>query len=479
MFSMIYFSLASALRFEQPTSEWVDRVASGDLHAAVALVNGRETDRTRVTVDSLQMHADMNLVMGAETEAEERYRLAQKLMRNTRNVLRIASCRNAGWQALFRYRFDAAVSCFARILDESDATTPERALARLGVVCALHHSGRAADSYRTLEAFASEVDRVGEMREVWHDLMITLRADLGIQNELRLATQIGDHAFWQSGLLADSASLGVTRSWHDGFGKSNLAELMGQVRVPLLRQRIAFLTQLRALAHGDRSAAADLGTHLRWAQRNSMLGYERAVRLETALSALIAGSPQIAEGALHPLQNTSDSAGAGCRDLDYLYCLAKIRQLQGRMREWLPLYSDYAVTAMQRLRVESHMLARFANRTAIHMPQRDDVGARLPAKYLRSYVFLLENINRRDLSVREMAAEIGVSERALQSTFRNCLGMSPIELIRRCRMEHVKAGLMNRKTRSDAVFPKPRALSQSDLDDAGDDECFRTVSAAN
>ncbi|KVM22017.1 hypothetical protein WJ53_19355 [Burkholderia ubonensis] len=466
MFSMIYFSLASALRFKPTSRNWVDRIANGDLHSAVGLVNGREAGSLLAVSDSLQMHADMDLVMGVVAEAEERYRLAQKLMRNTRHVLRIASCCNAGWQSLFRYRFDAAVSCFARIIDEPQATAPERALARLGIVCALHHLGRAADTGQALDVLTTEVAGIGPMHDIWHDLVVTLRADLRIQNELRLATQIGDHAFWQSGMQADSALLGGDRWQHDAYDHANLVALAGGLRVPLLRQRMVFLTQLRALARGDRSVTGDLGAHLRWAQRNNMVGYERTVRLETALAALIAGLPQVAEGTLDPLQDATHAGGAGCRDLDYLYCLAKIRQLQGRMHEWLPLYSDYAVTAMHCLRVESHMLARFANRTAIHMPQRDDVGARLPPKYLRAYLFLLENINSRDLSVRAMAAEIGVSERALQSTFKSCLGMSPIELIRRCRTEHRKAGLMNRNTRSDAVVPKPEKARLSALDDA-------------
>ncbi|WP_175964363.1 helix-turn-helix transcriptional regulator [Burkholderia pyrrocinia] len=466
MFSMIYFSLASALRFKKTTKDWIDRIANGDLHSAVGLVNGREADSSPPTIDGLQMHADMDLVMGAVSEAEDRYRLAQKLMRNTRHVLRIASCCNAGWQSLFRYRFDAAVSCFARVIEEPHATSSERALARLGIVCALHHLGRAADTDQALDAFDTEVGGVGPMHEVWQDLAIMLRGDLAIQNELRLATQIGDHAFWQSGLQADSASLGVERRQRGEYDQSNLTMLSTRLRAPLLRQRMMFLTQLRALARGDRNVVADLATHLRWAQRNNMHGYERTVRLEMALSALVAGLPQVAEGVLDPLHRSAHDVGAGGRDLDYLYCLAKIRQLQGRTHEWLQLYSDYAVTAMHCLRVESHMLARFANRTAINMPQRDDVGARLPPKYLRAYVFLLENINCRDLSVRAMAAEIGVSERALQSTFKSCLGMSPIELIRRCRMEHLKAGLMNRNTRRDAAFPRPEKAGQSVLDEA-------------
>jgi transcriptional regulator GlxA family with amidase domain len=62
---------------------------------------------------------------------------------------------------------------------------------------------------------------------------------------------------------------------------------------------------------------------------------------------------------------------------------------------------------------------------------------------------VLDNLDRRDLSVREVAAEIGVTERALQSAFKNFLGLSPTELIRRQRMERIRAELTDRSYSSD------------------------------
>ncbi|NIF99764.1 hypothetical protein F3J18_31625, partial [Burkholderia sp. Ax-1720] len=41
----------------------------------------------------------------------------------------------------------------------------------------------------------------------------------------------------------------------------------------------------------------------------------------------------------------------------------------------------------------------------------DDVSARLPAKYRRAYRYVLDNLDRADLSVREIATQIGVTER--------------------------------------------------------------------
>jgi transcriptional regulator GlxA family with amidase domain len=53
----------------------------------------------------------------------------------------------------------------------------------------------------------------------------------------------------------------------------------------------------------------------------------------------------------------------------------------------------------------------------------------------------VDNLERSDLSVREVAAEIGVTERALQSAFKNSLGSTPTEIIRQKRMDRIRAEL--------------------------------------
>ena len=65
----------------------------------------------------------------------------------------------------------------------------------------------------------------------------------------------------------------------------------------------------------------------------------------------------------------------------------------------------------------------------------------MPAKYRRAYRYLMENLDQRDLSVRELAAQIGVTERALQAAFKTYLGLSPSELIRQRRMERIREEL--------------------------------------
>lgn len=73
--------------------------------------------------------------------------------------------------------------------------------------------------------------------------------------------------------------------------------------------------------------------------------------------------------------------------------------------------------------------------------QLDDIGTRLPARYRRAYRYLLDNLERKDLSIREIAAQVGVTDRALQSAFKTSLGSTPTEIIRRLRMERIRAEL--------------------------------------
>ncbi len=82
----------------------------------------------------------------------------------------------------------------------------------------------------------------------------------------------------------------------------------------------------------------------------------------------------------------------------------------------------------------------------------DDVSARLPGKYRRAYRYLMERLDQRELSVREIAAHIDVTERALQAAFKAYLGLSPSELIRRQRMERIRGELLSDAPRAASVL---------------------------
>ena len=68
----------------------------------------------------------------------------------------------------------------------------------------------------------------------------------------------------------------------------------------------------------------------------------------------------------------------------------------------------------------------------------------LPAKYRRAYRYLIDHLESAELTVREIAEHVNVTERALQSAFRQHLGMTPAEVLRRCRVERIRGEDGNR-----------------------------------
>jgi AraC-like DNA-binding protein len=158
------------------------------------------------------------------------------------------------------------------------------------------------------------------------------------------------------------------------------------------------------------------------------------------LAGLAGGAIALAESILTVL-TAEMRTQQGHRQLEYLYCMAKLRHLQGQSSESLELYTRYAQSVVSCIREESAVLGRYGQRIARPEEQLDNIGARLPARYRRAYRYLLDNLERPDLSIREIATHIGVTDRALQSAFKMSLGSTPTEIIRRLRMERIRAEL--------------------------------------
>lgn len=454
MFSTLYFPLISALSTPESDSgrdfaqRFLKAVTEGELVVAGTLASrwAQEPGTGDEAAFVVQRFADLQLMSRVEVKAEDAYRRSQKMIR-TSMALRIASCRNAGWQALFRNRLGSALACFSRLAEESEAAPERGAEARFAIVCVLQELGKTAQATGALEDLREHLNRLdGASSELWGELYDTLAFDLAVQAEIRSASSLQDHAFWQSS-LGD----GVTRA--DSVPQRSCDELLAtasRVTSPLLKIRIEALRTQRAAAKGERPAFAKLLEHLNWAREEKLPDYVRTARLEAALAGLAGAAPQFAESVLDPLINQcAPHPFAGQRQIEYLYCFSKTRQHQGRIQEAWQLYSRYTLVAMQCLRDNAHLHRPLVERVSKVSSQLDDVGARLTGKYRRAYHFVLENLGRRDLSVREVAAEIGVTERALQNAFRSLLGLSPRELIRRERMERIRAELMNGASQGD------------------------------
>ncbi|AJY31754.1 helix-turn-helix domain protein [Burkholderia thailandensis 34] len=446
MFSTLYFAAAAALANPSSNDAYAARVLDGRFAEAAALVAARcdaEPGDAAADVRDIHAYADIQLVLGRFEEAEETFRRAQKLLRESRDQTRVMTCRNASWQAFFQNRFGIAQAGFRRIADDRAASVAQKLESLVGACVVMHHLGRAEDAMAALDVL-DEAARGADPR--WPQLALALRTDLLLQYQIGRADALGDHVYWRSAL----ADLPLSAFAETG------APAAGADAPPLLRMRVDYMRQARALAAGDHAALARIDAHVSWCARTGLADYQRSVRLEVALAALAGCAPNVADAMIAPYRDAAGRCGSHVRwTLDYLYCAAKVREQQGRIRESSSLYARYALASVRHVRLDGAALAPALAiaRCGTHAgAPSDDVSARLPGKYRRAYRYLMERLDQRDLSVREIAAHIDVTERALQAAFKTYLGLSPSELIRRQRMERIRGELLSDAPRAASVL---------------------------
>ncbi|NTX20480.1 helix-turn-helix transcriptional regulator [Burkholderia cepacia] len=446
MFSTLYFPLAAYLGtpgFNSDRERFGTLIFAGDIGVARQLASrwADDVDAPAAGSSGLQLHADMQLLTGGDVEAEEVYRTAQRMSSAPRQAMRAESCRNTAWQAFIHYRFSTALACFGRAADEDCITTNRLVEVRFGIVCVLYELGRVTEALAELDELRTLVEHTQEpAMPYWRELIVALKLDIAMQCSLRSSAVLQDHVYWQSGSKHGRLA---RMSLHAYLQAEESVADVACVQVPVLRARIDYLLQLREATGSERNAGERLLKHVNWARDQNLHDYQRTLRLEIALAMLGCNATQAADLILEPLYGTGQAGLAGHRQIEYLYCAAKTRQAQGRMQDAQQLYSRYALTSMECLREALSVRVPFLERKIRETSQLDDIGARLPARYRRAYSFLLENLEHADLSVRDIAVAVGVTERALQSAFRKFLNMSPSELIRRQRMERIRSELVD------------------------------------
>jgi AraC-like DNA-binding protein len=450
MFSGLYFAVVSALSAHERFPAYTRKVIAGQLHEACSTAAawaepdgaGREADYTPLLV-----YGDAQLVLGRLVEAEETYRKAQRAIRGSRATLRLVSCRNAGWQAFFQHRLAAALTCFTRIGADADANAVQKMEGLIGEILVLHQLGRLTSMQACMDSLCALASQEADLR--WSSLAAALARDLQIQTQVRGADELHDHIYWCS---AESERIATASVSTDLDGASSACAMQ------IVTARLAYLDHLCAFAQGRRDVADKLDDHLRWAARTGASAYHRGLCLEIAVAALAAGAPNTAEAMLEQCRVGHTQQPWHERwYLEYAYCLAKIRQRQGRIQEYAQLYGRYALASIRHVRSDNASVASVASAATdslrdMRQSASDDVSTRLPAKYRRAYRYMMEHLDRHDLSVREMAAHVGVTERAIQAAFKTYLGLSPCQLIRRQRMERIHHELTRDDGRSPSVF---------------------------
>jgi AraC-like DNA-binding protein len=430
-----YLALISAQTHDQAMPSYARAMQDGDVEAAHRHAQRLDDGGA----PALQALGDAALLLGFEEDAEEHFRRAQKLQ-DSNDAVRLLSCRNAGWQALNLHRYSAALHCFARIVQDGAANVAQKAEAALGAALVHHQLGQQAacdDALRQARALGEAAD---DGR--WLLLADLLALDCAVRLGVRSAAGLRDHVFWQSAAV---------RSDHHAQWR-RFADAMAacDARRPapeLAARRHACLALLLRLADGERDVMSVLQRHG---------AGDPGMHVEIALAALAGEHVDLAE------QSLQRGRQADPRDrrwsLDQRYCQAKIAMLKGDGAAAFKYYAAYTAEALQCLRSETQVIKPLDGVTPAAAQPSDDISARLPAKYRRAYRYIADHYRNNDLTTGEIAAHIGVTERALQLAFRDNLGMSPTAVLRRMRLDAVRAELLAGEGGSEGILKTANRL---------------------
>jgi len=397
-------------------------------HAEVALRERTppHTDPDAGLLETAHLCADLMLALNRAEEAEETYRLAVKLSHHgNRGDVRVASCRSTGFLALHQQRLAVAASCFTRIVSDEAAGHSQRVEALCALAVA--HEGLGQHGV-AMQALSDAAQLACETREP--DLVkLTglVRIELIARKEIRTHDLLQDHVFWRSSIgngarvceeVSPLASIDMLLAAEDSTS--------------LVACRLHHLRDLLLATYGDTRLQAALAEHLVRLRNIGLVKLEAQARIDTALVAIAHRQAEFARAVLQPLQGAS---------IEAWYCQAKLSMLLGCADDAMLHYQRYAFESMERVRAGSAAPQR-GETQASFAGAKDDIEMRLPAKYRRAYRYLQENLDHADLSVREIADSIGVTERAIQTAFKTHLGMTPGEVMQRCRVERIRAELL-------------------------------------
>lgn len=440
---MLSFAM-TCLRCDADT-EPMKLVMAGRYHEAVQLAMPR-LDRKPSSQQAPQ-HAVLGQVigrvlirLGRAEEAEELFRRQLHTYEvGPRAFVRWMSSLDHGEIQLVMNRPSRAAQAFGTVADDETAPVAMRVEALSGLAISVRSLGEYRRANHALQ-FAQVLARQ-EAPEATQRLIEGLLLETAVLQQLRV--------FDESSELPPQSTLrnaGLSLHMQLAACARSLAEL------PMAAARLHFLA---ALADGSGGAAACLSRLLdpiHKLHQDKLLEEEREARVEAALARVAVGDAQGAQDLLGGMAHDEEAVRKQRQSLELRYCLSRIYATQGRHADALRLYKSHVAQVLSRLHAELSRLPylRCLERQVM-LEQTDATKLLLPLRYRRAYQYIMEHLNDRDLSVREVATHVDVTERALQMAFRTHLGMSPAELIRRRRVEHIRKDLREGQDRRTVI----------------------------
>jgi AraC-like DNA-binding protein len=384
------------------------------------------------------------LAAGRAEDAEELFqRMHKSYEAISRQSVRWFSSLDQAELSLHLNRPGRACEGFNLVADDEAAPPELRIEAMAGLAVSLQSLGEHQRAVRTLQEAARRA-REAQLPVV-EQLVAALELELVARFRIETCEGLCDYA------------LGVIEDAKDARGDAELCADLAAAAQSLQAHRLAVrsLDAVRVLLSHDAPRAAglaQLADNLAWRRGNGFARDEAALRLDAALAMLARDDARAAIDLLGVLVHDEQAARRHPHALQLRYCRSRLAALDGRQVEALQAYKEYAKEALYRTtRERTHLpYSRFLERH-VAPEQADAAMFRLPLRYRRAYKFIIEHLDDRKLSIRQIAAHIDVTERALQMAFRTHLGMTPAELIRHRRMEHIRSDLVAGAGRSSVL----------------------------
>lgn len=173
--------------------------------------------------------------------------------------------------------------------------------------------------------------------------------------------------------------------------------------------------------------------HQKMCTKTGARGWDDLARIHGASRLIDMAAHHLAEPMLRPLiENESVFRIHPMRD-ELLHCRARMMAHQGRYAQAFQCLSEYVEAHQERMRKNAFSLPKLTGESRSLGSYAEAIAARLPPKYRRIISLVEQRISDTKFGVQDMAACINVTERAIQLTFKERLGMSPAQLIRHIR----------------------------------------------
>ncbi len=422
----------SAIRLDAQDADVANAVWRGEVQEALHLGLGRldrvaGAERERLAVLG-QVLVQALLIAGRDEQAEELVQKQLRLLEGLpRSQVRWMSSMDRGFLFLHLNKPGRAAETFNVVADADDAPTDLRIEALAGLAKALQAVGEYRRAMRTL---AHAVSLSAGSPPMVQRLLEAIGLELRTARWLRQFDDLG-------GSACDGAMERVT-AYTLRASAATLQSMPGVV------QRLHFLAALMEPGLAQPGGTAEVFDVLRWCRERRLVQMEERGRVEAALALLEQGNGHAASELLGPLGVDDARQQHHRHAIELRYCASRLHAMQGRHADALRCYRQHAQLTLTRIRSELTRVpySRFLEHQE-RAQQSDADQLRLPLRYRRAYQFILDQLHDKTLSVRRIAAEIDVTERALQMAFRTHLGLTPAEVIRRLRMTCIRTELQH------------------------------------